>query len=87
VNILCGQSGGFVDDKQVVHIVNTVNQEGLDGHTPRAGETKITFYSTPRWISRGCDAVQTGLTCRQCSAAYSRQDIPEGSVTVTAVLN
>ena len=44
-NTLCGQNVGFVDVKLVVHIVTTVNQEGLDGHTARAGETKITFYS------------------------------------------
>jgi len=45
INTLCRQNVGFVDIKLVVHIVTTVHQEGLDGHTARAGETKITFHS------------------------------------------
>jgi len=42
INTRCGQNVEFVDIKLVVHIVPTVHQKGLDGHTARARETKIT---------------------------------------------
>ena len=44
-NTLCGQNVELFNVKLVIRIVTTVNQERLNGHTARAEETKIAYYS------------------------------------------